>query len=171
MEKNSDLKIYDWDEVQDELFGKPGTREHEEYEKGCKEHLEFYKFLKSADLPDLCVKHWKYLKMVENSIADSSKFEDNMDKCYDIHQELVHREKLEFKNRNKPYVLNISSKWKLIEEAKDQVKNLGKEKVDVEMGKYGIIGSYGPTETELYKYFLRLAFFDVFQEFCNQERI
>lgn len=170
MDKIGDLKLYDWDEVQDELFGKPGTREREEYEKGCKEHLEFYKFLKSADVPDLWERHREYLKMAENSIADSSKFESYMDKCYDIHQELVHREKLEFKNRKKPYVLTISSKWKLIEEAKEQVNNLGKEKVDIEMGKLGVIGSYDPAEMELYKYLPRLAFFDVFQEFCNQEK-
>ena len=34
--------------------------------------------------------------MAESSIQEPSKFEDYMGKCYEIHQELVHREKLEF---------------------------------------------------------------------------
>ena len=164
------MKIYSWDEVQDELFGKPGTREREEYEKGCKEHLEFYKFLNSADVPDLWEKHREYLNMAESSIQEPSKFQDYMDKCYDIHQEVVHREKLEFENRNKPYVLNINAKWNLIDEAKELMKHLGKEKIDVEMGKLGAIGSYDPVKMELYKFIYRLAFYDIFKEFCKQEK-
>lgn len=50
------------------------------------------------------------------------------------------------------------------------MKNIGKEKIDVEMGKLCVIGSYDPAKMELYKYLTRLAFFDVFQEFCKQEK-
>lgn len=170
MKNIGNMKVYSWDEVQDELFGKPGTPEREEYEKGCKEHLDFYKFLKSADIPNLWEKHREYLNLAKSFIHEPSKFEDYMNKCYDIHQELVHREKLEFENRNKPYVLNINAKWNLIEEAKEHVKNIGKEKIDVEMGKLGVIGSYDLAKMDLYKYLNRLAFFDVFQEFCKQEK-
>lgn len=170
MRKIGDVEIYTWEDTQDELFGKPGTPEREEYEKGCKEHLEFYKFLKSADVPDLWEKRREYLNKAENSITDTSKFEDYIDKCYDIHQELLHRERMEFENKNRPYVLNISSKWKLIEEAKEHVKNIGKEKIDVEMENLGVIGSWVPAEMELYKSLTRLAFFDIFQEFCKQEK-
>ncbi|MCH5223131.1 MAG: hypothetical protein J1E82_03750 [Muribaculaceae bacterium] len=114
------------------------------------------------DVPNLWEKRHEYLNMAENSITDNSKFEAYMNKCYDIHRELLHRERMEFENRNRPYVLNISSKCELIEEAKEQVKNIGKEKIDVEMGKLGIIGSYYPTKMDLYKYLIRLAFFDIY---------
>ena len=59
------MEIYDWDDVQDELFGEPLTPEREEYERGCKEHSEFYNFLKSADVPDLWEKHQAYLNLAE----------------------------------------------------------------------------------------------------------
>ena len=43
MEKIGDMGVYTWDEVQDELFGQPGTPEREEYEKGVAETIHFYK--------------------------------------------------------------------------------------------------------------------------------
>lgn len=43
MDKMGELEIYDWDEVQDELFGEPGTPEREEYEEEVSETIRFYK--------------------------------------------------------------------------------------------------------------------------------
>lgn len=43
MEKLGDMELYSWDEVQDELFGKVGTPEREEYEKGVRETINTYK--------------------------------------------------------------------------------------------------------------------------------
>ena len=43
MEKLGDMEVYSWEEVQDELFGKLGTRERNEYEKGVRETIHFYK--------------------------------------------------------------------------------------------------------------------------------
>ena len=42
MDKIGDMEIYDWDEVQDDLFGKPGTPEREEYEQGVADTIRFY---------------------------------------------------------------------------------------------------------------------------------
>lgn len=43
MEKIGDMEIYSWEEVENELFGEPGTPEREEYEKGVSETIHFYK--------------------------------------------------------------------------------------------------------------------------------
>lgn len=43
MEKLGEMEIYTWEQVQDELFGKIGTQEREEYEKGVSETIHFYK--------------------------------------------------------------------------------------------------------------------------------
>lgn len=42
MRKTEDMKLYDWEEVQNELFGEAGTPERNEYEREVEEAIQSY---------------------------------------------------------------------------------------------------------------------------------
>lgn len=91
--KNKILESITFDELLDAEYGPIGTPERDEFEKGCKEYIEFCKFLKKADVADLWDKHREYRKLAQDCIKDrdSFKFSTYLDRCQDIRIEIAKR--------------------------------------------------------------------------------